>query len=526
MYKQTIEHIKVIVIPLDGTVFDLNKYRYNYYRHLCDNKNITFTKEEFYPHLGNMYEMYKNLPLIKEKDVSSFNERVERELFDYLKHKGIKPKEGFIELIEYLHQKNIQIAILSTHTTQAAVDYLKLVDLYNKVHFIIGSDTSSAPLPSSQMLETIRDFFKVENHEVLIISSFMALNQAANQLNMNVIYCEDLVPAGQPEKETSYKTVHYLFEVLDTLLFDQYDDATLYSTILGMTPNMSKDELDQVHNKLHETYQDDEQIIDLIDQTYEYHLSMLGQQTIKDASVSLKKPIKRFTFDDELIETPPQNNSETPIINEEKIPVEKQNLEKIHIHPLDETEEKELTTLLQQINKTSKSDLSQNADIQSTEIKNDNETQPEPINIQQLINDDEEEQKETKKRKPILSFFINIIYIFSISFLILFIGILISVLFIHQFEQNTGIFSSISQAFYIYNNMINSIFETIINFLHSFINSVPTYDQYLHNNAFFSYEGIQLCHIFIFQSLVIGIIRLIIYFIKRTSENEIIDEEN
>ncbi len=29
MYRQTMDHIKVVVIPLDGTILDLNRFRYN-----------------------------------------------------------------------------------------------------------------------------------------------------------------------------------------------------------------------------------------------------------------------------------------------------------------------------------------------------------------------------------------------------------------------------------------------------------------------------------------------------------------
>lgn len=161
MYIQSINQTKVVIIPLDGTIFDLNRYRYNYYHHMCEKQQKTLSINTFYLHLSNMYDMYKELPLSQQLDVGPLNARIEREMFQYLSYKGIEPKEGFLELLEYLHQKHIPIAVMSTHRTKDAVQYLKMCHLYHKVHFIIGSDTSSMPLPSTQMLETIRDHFQV-----------------------------------------------------------------------------------------------------------------------------------------------------------------------------------------------------------------------------------------------------------------------------------------------------------------------------------------------------------------------------
>ena len=304
MYKQSVDAIELVIISLDGVIYDLNKYRYNYCKHLCENKNIKYSKFEFYTHLSSMYDMYNDFPLIHKADAGLFNAQVEREMKQYLDYKGIKPKDGFIELIEYLHQKNIQIAIVSTHRTKDAVHYLEVNKLFHKVHYIIGSDAVSHPLPSTQILEMVLNNFHIPAQNTLVLSSFMALNKAANELKMNVIYCEDLVEAGDLEKDSSYKVASSLFDVLNILLFDKYVEADLYSPILGMSSQMNKNELDSMHNKLKETYQDDEDIINLVDQTYAYHLSHLSteqtpppQETPEITSKPQSK--KRFTFDDD-----------------------------------------------------------------------------------------------------------------------------------------------------------------------------------------------------------------------------------
>ena len=84
MYNQTIQNIKLFIIPLDGVIFDLNRYRYNYYKHYCYSKNVQLDKKEFYSHLSNMYDMYKGLPLSQNIDIGPFNAIILRELFNFI----------------------------------------------------------------------------------------------------------------------------------------------------------------------------------------------------------------------------------------------------------------------------------------------------------------------------------------------------------------------------------------------------------------------------------------------------------
>lgn len=510
MYRQSIHNIKVAILPLDGIILDLNRYRYNYYHHLCDQKKISIPKDKFYLHLSNMYDMYKDLPLSHTMDVGPFNARVERELFQYLSHKGILPKNGCTELIEYFHQKEIPVAVISTHRTKDAVAYLKLIQLYHRVHFIIGSDAISHPLPSTQILETVAQHFDVSYEQVLVISPFLSLNRAAFQLHMNIIYCDDLISAQEEEIQTSYKCVKDVFEVLNTVIFDRYEDADLYSSILGMTASMNKSELDYAKRKLEDVYQDDEQIIDLVHKTYAYHISMLNEQNVKDGSVLLshKNTHQRFYFDDE-VEAENTNlveENKEDIVKEENIEQEK--IDTQHVLTLPPEEEDDLTSLLRQINKREQQSS-------TPKITDYNEIENIVINAQ-----DSEEEKENKDESPLLSFITNCTYIAAISFLITFGGLTVYVAFIHQFDNKTGIFRIIALFFNLYYGMIERILRFIFNSLHAMIQLIPSYNHYMHQNIWFSSEGMMLFNIFIFQIVIISLIKIVIYIIRRLKDEE------
>ena len=624
MYEQSINDVKVVVIPLDGTILDLNRYRYNYYHHLCESKHLDLDKHVFYSHLSNMYDMYRGLPLSNEIDTGPLNNRLERELYQYLAYKGMKPKEGCLELIEYLHQKNIYIAIISTHRTKDAVQYLKELSLYEHVHFIIGSDTSSMPLPSTQMLETIAGHFGVKNQEMLVISSFMALNYAANELHMNVIYCEDLVKADMREKETSYKTVSSLFEVLNTFLFDRYEEVEMYSPILGMNSTMSKQELDDVKAKLEVTYKDDPQILDLVMRTYTFHVSQLGRQNIKDASASVVTPLvqprKRFQFEDEVSLADLQTLS-TDIFREEKRPQKENKIEKVLQEEPTEKKENEnskekgileglydltpepttfikevpkeeakprrffkdnlfkkenknnnrdvkpevkrepsspssmsaeeindLLTVLNQIDDNSPSQGDDDTFLQKvnsksnkitkkkkephvkkeSSVKKDIQTKKETLaevqdqtskfDIRRQIFDDEDEEDYVDKMEEnsvIMTALIQVVSVFAISFMLLFIGVIVYVALINQFTDKNSFFGIIAMIFDGYFTVIDIFFKFIFDGLSRFLPFIPPYSEYVNSNTIFSPDGVRMFNIFVFHCFVIIGIKAIMYIMRR-----------
>jgi Predicted phosphatase/phosphohexomutase len=488
MYNQSIHNIKLAIIPLDGIILDLNRFRYNYYHHLCESKKVPLEKRDFYLQLSNMYDMYNNLPLSHAMDVGPFNARVERELFQYLSYKGVQVKEGCLELIEYFHQKDIPIAIISTHRTKDAVEYLKLANLYHQVHYIIGSDTMSFPLPSTQILETITQHFSVANEEVLVLSPFLSLNKAAYQLHMNIIYCEDLVSAQEEEIQTSFKVVDNLYDALNIIIFDKYEDAELYSPILGMNSDMSQEELDDIKDKLESTYYGDEKILDLVEKTYSYHISQLtdSQNEKKKTNVQAKK----FRFSDEM--------TNEFLLTRSELKEEQASSKSTYVPHLNQKDEIELTQLLKQIN------------------------QEKPKSkTKEVIKKEETFSTDEKELSSKLSILMNFVYISSLSFISIFCGLVFYVAFIHSFQNDSGIFRIIKLLFSLYYGIIETLFKFIFNCLHAIIPMIPNYNSYALHNTMFSHDGIVLLNIFLFQIFMTLLIKLIIDLIRGSKDENI-----
>lgn len=300
--------LKLAIIELDGCIFPLNRLRYNFYKNLCKKKNITVTADEFYHALGNMYTMYETLPLAATLNSNKLNSSVEKDLYNYLSMKGLSPKDGVIELFEYFHQNNIPIAVVSTHKTKSAINYLELGSLYRKVDYVIGCDTDITPLPSEELLAYIDKRFQVTPKDTLVITSMNGILHSANNIGMNTIYLNDLVEAGDDEISCSYQVANTMYEALNDILFGRYEDYKIFEPLLGMDKEMSVAKLKSLFANLQEVYKDDPDLLKIIKSTYISKLSELTRE----------RP-RRFTFNDEdLAELEKEEVEEEPVVEEPK----------------------------------------------------------------------------------------------------------------------------------------------------------------------------------------------------------------
>lgn len=477
MYIHNMNNVKAVAIMLDGCILDLNRYRYNYYKTLCKDNNISINKQMFYDNLNSQYTMYNSLPLCDKYSSSQINQKIEDDIFAYLKHKGTYTKEGLFELLNYFHQKNIQVAIMSTHRTKRAIEYLKMTRVYSHVHYIIGSDTNYKPLPSSQMLEAICDQFKINHDQLLVISPFLSLNLTANDFQSHVIYYQDLIEPTALERASSIKTVHSFFEILNFFLLEKSYDSHIYSSLLGMSNQMNKEQLDEVNDHLKEVYHDDEQILNIVQDTYEYHLSQLNEkETIHDIKEE-KKEHEDINLDEfDYFE----DKDEEILLNEE----EHQN-----VISLNKEQELELTSAWNKL------------------IEKEQNTNKEDIEEEKIIN-----VKDKTNNHYLLYIISEFIYSLTLSFIILFVGIIIFLLAKDKLIQIDFLVSFFNQ----YLSFIESITKYLFDFLHSLLSFIPSYNQYLSNHLF-SQDGIVLFHLFVFHFVIIFLIKMIYMIIKKDS---------
>lgn len=497
-YSQTCENIQLIVFTLDGGLLDINRLRYNYYRSTCESYHKNASREEFSKMLGNMNTMYDHSLLEDIIPAKEFNKAVEKDLFEYIKLKPSIKREGVDELIQYCKQKNMKIAVYTTHKTKRAIQYLQLTGLYEKIDFLIGGDSHLKPLPHCQMLEVTCQQMDIEPSHTMIVANFESMVEAANKLLANVIYMPDLSPATEKIKASVYKVTKNPLEIMNMFLFSKYDSVEMFSPILGMNANMDLDTLTQTRDKLLEKYKDDEQLIGLVNKTYDYFNEILLKQFLIEELEKNEK--KHFSFDDEDSTLKGKQNIE---MFEEENNQEEMIEEEAEVPFLDE-----------------KQDLFQEQSVS----KNTTSIDPKRINeLMDIINGnaEAEENVETEEKvedvkqkdKSKMDTFMDGVYNLLISIILVFAFLIFHIIlqeFIISIPSLNSMAITLEKG---YLKILEVLFGFVFNSLHMLFKIVPTYKVFVYQNSLLSPMAVlclfSIILIFIIISMIKGMINLI-----------------
>lgn len=497
-YSQTCENIQLIVFTLDGGLLDINRLRYNYYRSTCETYHKNASREEFSKMLGNMNTMYDHSLLEDIIPAKEFNKAVEKNLFEYIKLKPSIKREGVDELIQYCKQKNMKIAVYTTHKTKRAIQYLQLTGLYEKIDFLIGGDSHLKPLPHCQMLEVTCQQMDIEPSHTMIVANFESMVEAANKLLANVIYMPDLSPATEKIKASVYKVTKNPLEIMNMFLFSKYDSVEMFSPILGMNANMDLDTLTQTRDKLLEKYKDDEQLIGLVNKTYDYFNEILLKQFLIEELEKNEK--KHFSFDDEDSTLKGKQNIE---MFEEENNQEEMIKEEAEVPFLDE-----------------KKDLFQEQSV----LKNTTSIDPKRINeLMDIINgnaeaeenvETEEKVEEIKEKdKSKMDTFMDGVYNLLISIILVFAFLIFRIIlqeFIISIPSLNSMAITLEKG---YLKILEVLFGFVFNSLHMLFKIVPTYKVFVYQNSLLSPMAVlclfSIILIFIIISMIKGMINLI-----------------
>lgn len=481
-YKQTVNNIKVVIIPLDGGLLDLNRLRFNYFKRICKKHNYNITKKEFEDSLGNMNTMYQQFPISKNYSSEEINNVIERDLFEYakLKPEAIK-KEGTEELLHFFNQRKIKVAVLSTHKIKSAIRYLQLTKLYNQIDFIIGGDSELPGLPDPSTLITTLEQLDCQPNEAMLIANFPNLLSAGNQILMNIIYLNDLCTAKETVIPRVFKIAKNNFDVINVFLFSPYDTMEIYSPLLGMSKDMDLETLNQTYHHLLEEYKNDDQLIELVRDTYHYFLG----QIINEEDYLILEPdlFRECTSNESDNDTSLNKNNLSQLLKQQR-----------NTKTSIGTDLNKVNDLIDQINGT----------VSNENTKNNNH-----------------ETSKIEKEENIKTKFADFGYTLIIDALVSFLALLLYV-GLEDFINGPGITANIiNKIIELYTTIALAPFKLIFNSLNNLVSIVPNYSTMTTGNQFLSTLAIELLFAIIFNIIVIYICKFVYQLIKNIGvENE------
>lgn len=502
-YRQSVDHIKLVILTLDGGLLDLNRLRYNYYHRTCETYGKNVTKEQFSFMLGSMKTMYDKSPIQDFIPNQKFNNLVEKDLFEYVKLKQNIIKEGVEEFLQYCKQKKIKIAVYTTHRSKRAIQYLQLTGLYNKIDFLIGGDCQLAPLPKEEILSVICQQMDVSPKQTLVVANFESMVESAINVYANIIYVPDLIPVNDTIKACVFKVAKNFLEVMNIFLFSKYDNVEMFSPILGMNGDMDRDTLYLTRNKLLDKYQRDEQLVALVNKTYEYFIDIINKKEISEKLSDKQKIYFAFEDDDEFVLSQEKQNEQVdlPQNNEDEIP---KSTVSFHENKNDDTphEENSDAFILSGATSYDPQKMNEMIDIINGYSKDDSQN-----DLQKEV---EERDEENVQENTIYTAIINFIFNFLLAIIIVLIALIVNLSF-DDFLYGDSTFAKVCLTLFNgYMMIIDGLFGSVLNGLHNFISSVPSYDAFIFHNNYFSSLSVYSILSVILNFIVICIIRFVI----------------
>ena len=477
-YIQSLQNVKLVIFELDSGILRLNDFRYNYIKNHCNDEY--FSNQEFNQMVGdlNVFRDKINVTMMEE----------DLRIYTIIKKDILQ--SGIVEAIDFLIQKNIQIAIVSSHTTTYTVEYLKRVKLYHKVNYIIGCSGNYDSISDPQFLIDICKKLKVGLHQTLVVAPYLKLVECANEAEINV------VSIGSFTYPNTYTHLNSNLDLINTIIFGKYDDIQIYDDILKISKNQDEQSLQHLFSSLYDDYKDDVAMLNIIERLCVQHNVAIKQDDFDK--------IKEFNIDTSNHTSKIQKANEDEVIENNEI-IEKRSVETIQNHDFTENM-LHINNLLNQVNENA----NKVETVEESKVKSDKSKAP--TNTSDIHTNETKVIIKMKFFTTFLNHFVNqIIYIF-----IALIGYLV---FEDFLNENLIINRVVHYLVTIYTTTLDIIIGTIFNGLHTVNKFIPSYEMLLSGNNYLSALAMQCLLYAVTITLMICIIKFIYISVQNRGES-------
>lgn len=153
----------------------------------------------------------------KDYPVEKVRARLLKHRDAYIEKNGLPIKEGLLELLEYLKQHAIYIAVASSSPYAVVMHYLQISHTASYIDYCITGDRVRHSKPDPEIFLNVCQHFKIAPSEALVLEDSRNGIMAAVNAKIPVICIPDLVEHPQEIIDLTYKTLPSLLDVITVL---------------------------------------------------------------------------------------------------------------------------------------------------------------------------------------------------------------------------------------------------------------------------------------------------------------------
>ncbi|MBP0723993.1 HAD family phosphatase [Bacillus sp. RG28] len=212
--------IKAIIFDMDGLMFDSERvtleaikkigqaYQYvieDEHVHEIIGTNQKYAKKRFQERFG---EDFPFEDIMKQKKV---------DILEYYQTEGVPKKEGLVELLEYLKEKKLPLAVATSSYRESATFILKKAEVFPYFDAIICGDEVTHSKPEPEIFLKAASTLGVYPEECIVIEDSENGLIAAQKAGIRSIFVKDLVTPKNEVLAKVFKQADTLRDVIEIL---------------------------------------------------------------------------------------------------------------------------------------------------------------------------------------------------------------------------------------------------------------------------------------------------------------------
>ncbi len=217
---------KAVIFDMDGLMFDTEKLSMDMWVYAAKKQDYDMPMEVALSILGSnkeqIYRIFKEYFKDKDKfDLDRYMEDYYRYMGQHLFEKGPEKMYYIEELLKYLKENNIPVAVASSSEKKYIENNLEKTSLTGYIDEIVSGSEVENSKPNPEIFLKAADKLGVKAEDCIVLEDSKNGILAGNSANMTVIMVPDLYQAEESLKEKIDYLVENLFEaqkVIEKLL--------------------------------------------------------------------------------------------------------------------------------------------------------------------------------------------------------------------------------------------------------------------------------------------------------------------
>lgn len=212
--------LEAVIFDMDGVLVDTETVTFDQFKKILNKNNYQIEKEFYLTLIGKNQKMISEI-LTNHYGANYPYDKISDELISQLNKlvdiKGVDVKKGVYELIDYLKDNNIKIAVATSSKRERAEKVLSKIEILDKINYVICGDEIINSKPDPEIFLKAANKLNVDSSTCIVIEDSDAGIQAAYKAGMLPIHVPDMKELDDENKHLPAFVKQDLLEVIEVI---------------------------------------------------------------------------------------------------------------------------------------------------------------------------------------------------------------------------------------------------------------------------------------------------------------------